>query len=114
MLMMAIIHTFLLISLFVLLLHWLILHLLFRYLKLFFIKQKTTYELLISVWSADVCSSNLKMNMAVGRRALDVVAALQSPFQIQKNNMKTYTRSEERRVRKECVSPCRSRWSRKH
>src|SRR3546814_5720071 len=84
----------------------------------FFFKQKTAYEMRISDWSSDVCSSDLdgearvdelreeggveEDRLGVGdghQRALPEHAA---------------TRSEERRVGKECVSTCRSRWSPYH
>src|SRR3546814_16809556 len=84
----------------------------------FFFKQKTAYEMRISDWSSDVCSSDLlshRQQLAVpppvrraagdqllGQRRLhpgEVVAHQDRP------------RSEERRVGKECVSTCRSRWS---
>src|SRR3546814_3667541 len=99
----------------------------------FFFKQKTAYEMRISDWSSDVCSSDLFQNengfknwqQAIGdinasarylsssgiadpKRVAIVgwsyggYAALQS------------VRSEERRVGKECVSTCRSRWSPYH
>src|SRR3546814_2328966 len=86
----------------------------------FFFKQKTAYEMRISDWSSDVCSSDLVGNEAagvepsfrhtprdqhaqrlVGRPALEGV-------------IDTVIRSEERRVGKECVSTCRSRWSPYH
>src|SRR3546814_2148033 len=70
----------------------------------FFFKQKTAYEMRISDWSSDVCSSDLAPEsprdpLARLRRALSVISA------------KELCRSEERRVGKECVSTCRSRWS---
>src|SRR3546814_4968250 len=116
----------------------------------FFFKQKTSYEMRISDWSSDVCSSDLpvrhaprgirapsprhrdrpqaprssrrrpdagdlagddRMTMrtgldhlpAVKRRELERVArVLFDAFE---------DRSEERRVGKECVSTCSSRWS---
>src|SRR3546814_4026719 len=79
----------------------------------FFFKQKTAYELRISDWSSDVCSSDLLMlaqrllqkNFSVGMYRLGLnqdVAEL------------ILGRSEERRVGKECVSTCRSRWSPYH
>src|SRR3546814_9916271 len=95
----------------------------------FFFKQKTAYEMRISDWSSDVCSSDLEMaeaeqhaaeqnrlahaEPAVGdhatehRRRVDktAVRADQVIAQI------IGERSEERRVGKECVSTCRSRWS---
>src|SRR3546814_20382197 len=33
---------------------------------LFFLKQKTAYEMRISDWSSDVCSSDLRINCCVG------------------------------------------------
>src|SRR3546814_3229445 len=81
-----------------------------------FFKQKTAYEMRISDWSSDVCSSDLGQNgrvlviaggpytgapALVGYGALGVGADL-------------IHRSEERRVGKECVSTCRSRWSPYH
>src|SRR3546814_2013349 len=33
----------------------------------FFFKQKTAYELRISDWSSDVCSSDLNINLSAGR-----------------------------------------------
>src|SRR3546814_8740734 len=104
-----------------------------------FFKQKTAYEMRISDWSSDVCSSDL------GIKHIDLLA---EPFDIvirighqpdsavvsrQMGNVKLglyaapsylvrkgepaapaelarHERSEERRVGKECVSTCRSRW----
>src|SRR3546814_3108570 len=37
---------------------------------LFFFKQKTAYEMRISDWSSDVCSSDLQAETARGREAL--------------------------------------------
>src|SRR3546814_2916719 len=78
----------------------------------FFFKQKTAYEMRISDWSSDVCSSDLK---AISTRSgidmsgspLLVDAAVGSRELVE-------PRSEERRVGKECVSTCRSRWSPYH
>src|SRR3546814_3887038 len=98
----------------------------------FFFKQKTAYEMRISDWSSDVCSSDL-----IGRReSLQDFAAgggccpkAQSHDEacsqrdhdagLQKEHHAGGTeqqceRSEERRVGKECVSTCRSRWSPYH
>src|SRR3546814_2661703 len=92
-----------------------------------FFKQKTAYELLISDWSSDVCSSDLlrKMNPhAVEEIILDAAEA--AGHRIRRNHAYTGdggidgeimvdgVRSEERRVGKECVSTCRSRWSPYH
>src|SRR3546814_2484511 len=94
----------------------------------FFFKQKTAYEMRISDWSSDVCSSDLKMpdlgvvmipegrmifkdmtieeNLMLGAFSKSHRAAARSQCD------KAYDmRSEERRVGKECVSTCRSRWS---
>src|SRR3546814_4013612 len=99
----------------------------------FFFKQKTAYEMRISDWSSDVCSSDLIA--ASARRADDIVgrirgmAAKQPPELVALNLNEVVQesllfvrhevdtraiRSEERRVGKECVSTCRSRWSPEH
>src|SRR3546814_10536681 len=100
----------------------------------FFFKQKTAYEMRISDWSSDVCSSDLTVRSSdpkrhfkaesdraqistwlpssttrlVGRRKNSI--ALSALRNIQANSF----RSDERRVGKECVSTCRSRWSQCH
>src|SRR3546814_4617214 len=72
----------------------------------FFFKQKTAYELRISDWSSDVCSSDLhRLHHRQGRRRHRPQAG---------RHQLGGTRSEERRVGKECVSTCRSRWSPYH
>src|SRR3546814_2240034 len=84
--------------------------------RIFFCKQKTAYELRISDWSSDVCSSDLALRVCrVG------LAGAERPFvekssslRAKRSNPERLThsgRSEERRVGKECVSTCRSRWS---
>src|SRR3546814_1308264 len=106
----------------------------------FFFKQKTAYEMRISDWSSDVCSSDLKGNkprsglcfrpltrLAIGRfagcggcsphewandGAMRLKAPPKSKWRWPKE--KKARRSEERRVGKECVSTCRSRWSPYH
>src|SRR3546814_16860880 len=122
----------------------------------FFFKQKTAYEMRISDWSSDVCSSDLdvqrlddapqfRQGLGQGRWAVfDLqhahdacgleVAELDRPGQTDQvgpvfpnqidfdpapgNLIELYVarlaRSEERRVGKECVSKCRSRWSPEH
>src|SRR3546814_10814010 len=96
----------------------------------FFFKQKTAYEMRISDWSSDVCSSDLA----------DPPQSTHTPTLHQSQQLKLSThmrggegrksaekrllwtlgakgeprRSEERRVGKECVSTCRSRWSPYH
>src|SRR3546814_11108121 len=123
----------------------------------FFFKQKTAYELRISDWSSDVCSSDLQ-NQRDGApeevlepAAADLDGAQQFPFRHAaeqqaddrcRNRIVVAThrpaedgkhqnrrrprqvagqsegtegrRSEERRVGKECVSTCRSRWAPYH
>src|SRR3546814_2387289 len=91
----------------------------------FFFKQKTAYEMRISDWSSDVCSSDLRLrlNLPVTRAFIDACveagipengdyngASIEGASPLQFNTR----RSEERRVGKECVSTCRSRWSPYH
>src|SRR3546814_18890846 len=110
----------------------------------FFFKQKSAYEMRISDWSSDVCSSDLAHGYSASkgipglRRAqasyyarrfgveldpeTEVVVTLGSKEGLA-NLAQAITapgdvvlapnpsRSEERRVGKECVSTCRSRWS---
>src|SRR3546814_9528682 len=96
----------------------------------FFFKQKTAYEMRISDWSSDVCSSDLQ-RLAVGRQReqsrrigqpeavdgeRDQMAQAsgtvpQVPIPDDHLSVFQHPRSEERRVGKECVSTCRSRWS---
>src|SRR3546814_7101564 len=87
----------------------------------FFFKQKTAYEMRISDWSSDVCSSDLSSaahangggaaaptpRMSGDRGAGAGGSASSRPSTARE-------RSEERRVGKECVSTCRSRWSPYH
>src|SRR3546814_4842079 len=87
----------------------------------FFFKQKTAYEMRISDWSSDVCSSDLYIgtcdgNMQEGSLRCDVNVSVRkpgAPFGT-RCEIKNVNRSEERRVGKECVSTCRSRWSPYH
>src|SRR3546814_8653920 len=73
----------------------------------FFFKQKTAYEMRISDWSSDVCSSDLVDSVTA--RASPTRAAMRSSTAAAASQ--PWKRSEERRVGKECVSTCRSRWS---
>src|SRR3546814_6696880 len=89
----------------------------------FFFKQKTAYEMRISDWSSDVCSSDLSHVLRCekdrkGPRRAPVLIVRQGCRRTEpaaffgwrppeKGGIK---RSEERRVGKECVSTCRSRW----
>src|SRR3546814_19370377 len=95
---------------------------------LFFIKQKTAYELRISDWSSDVCSADLHLRAGElqhvgGHRAPFGLVAVEQAFrcpavalggQLPAEVERVLDRSEERRVGKECVSTCRSRWSPYH
>src|SRR3546814_2139708 len=98
----------------------------------FFFKQKTAYEMRISDWSSDVCSSDLIFQQLPEDVMLGAVMFGHKGFQpvieaiiglaerAAKDAMPLSertgyeTRSEERRVGKECVSTCRSRWSPYH
>src|SRR3546814_12640365 len=128
----------------------------------FFFKQKTAYEMRISDWSSDVCSSDLLLRLrrifealhlrgefvdlrhhrriASGNgRPLELEAVdrgrrnfgqhlerhgdlgiLAARIVVAQGNRglqrgaQLFLRSEERRVGKECVSTCRSRWAPDH
>src|SRR3546814_1159694 len=102
----------------------------FLLLFFFFFKQKTAYEMRISDWSSDVCSSDLgaepgRLALPVPeerRRADDEGRPRPPPEQVQRQHLDGLAqahvvgehRSEERRVGKECVSTCRSRWAPYH
>src|SRR3546814_2348293 len=91
-----------------------------------FFKQKTAYEMRISDWSSDVCSSDLDQygdaidrtvdgfHARVVQHECDHLMGKLYPMRIRDFTQFGYTRSEERRVGKECVSTCRSRWSPDH
>src|SRR3546814_4967734 len=96
-----------------------------RYFLFFFFKQKTAYEMRISDWSSDVCSSDLRLaaQLPSARHAINLcenryrfmLAFAAICVRGQTNLLPSNaTRSEERRVGKECVSTCRSRWSPYH
>src|SRR3546814_1436403 len=76
----------------------------------FFFKQKTAYEMRISDWSSDVCSSDLPTTYSGPEASSPPTNAYPSNG----DAVTHLTRSEERRVGKECVSTCRSRWSPYH
>src|SRR3546814_4584978 len=108
--------------------------------RFFFFKQKTAYELRISDWSSDVCSSDLRrgrpaalpVDMAAIRRTRlaaahrrrrarllrehrpDLVGPVEDDVGGPAPAIALLRRTEERRVGKECVSNLRSRWSPVH
>src|SRR3546814_3485886 len=108
---------------------------------LVFCKQKTAYEMRISDWSSDVCSSALlstpnghQLETALG--SLDFMVSIDcyrnettrfadfilpptgslehDHYDIIFHHFAMRNRAEERSVGKECVSTCRSRWVRAH
>src|SRR3546814_7800733 len=105
----------------------------------FFFKQKTAYEMRISDWSSDVCSSDLVVahgscssyqcfvqqrhaatpfpspESGLVRRSVKNARTLAHCASLSSKPLnRARYRSEERRVGKECVSTCRSRWSPYH
>src|SRR3546814_3933016 len=91
----------------------------------FFFKQKTAYEMRISDWSSDVCSSDLDSRdeqsraecRGLRRRVLENLNRLHWTHSAEGCRLvdcRLVLRSEERRVGKECVSTGRSRWSPYH
>src|SRR3546814_5486123 len=106
------------------------------FLVVFFFKQKTAYEMRISDWSSDVCSSDLPdvdalilerhagfVEQDMGGQAAGPRAIIEfhrsspdgEPLGHREGGAPAAgSRSEERRVGKECVSTCRSRWSPVH
>src|SRR3546814_10745101 len=89
----------------------------------FFFKQKTAYEMRISDWSSDVCSSDLLLGRPAIRRSKESRRAgrdakeprmSSSTVDIVRRLGENAEKSEERRVGKECVRTCRSRWPQYH
>src|SRR3546814_1924737 len=96
----------------------------------FVFKQKTAYELRISDWSSDVCSSDLAaaeddvvvIKKYANRRLYDTERSCYITLEdlgamVREGrdfSVIDAKRSEGRRVAKECVSTCRSRWSPDH
>src|SRR3546814_7673855 len=112
-------------------------------LHVFFFKQKTAYEMRISDWSSDVCSSDLTLNafldllygiearsrynflhpyasMRIGAAVEFAGEPAREVARVRRGLLDgdgraipdgVLLRSEERRVGKECVGTCRSRWS---
>src|SRR3546814_6086171 len=97
---------------------------------IFCFKQKTAYEMRISDWSSDVCSSDLELNVRYSEAFRlnmgiwtfsyedDLIQQAWNVPALKLYMSPTYNyrdkRSEERRVGKECVSTCRSGWSPYH
>src|SRR3546814_6209863 len=102
------------------------------YIYFFFFKQKTAYEMRISDWSSDVCSSDLAAEQdgperhgegqhrrPPGRQIGEAEHRAEIPGgDVEERDggeaRPAPPRSEERRVGQECVSTCRSRWSPDH
>src|SRR3546814_1809850 len=89
----------------------------------FFFKQKTAYEMRISDWSSDVCSSDLVVfgidgiAGTAGPQTVVVDSSTIHPRATREMAQRLNTaceRSEERREGQECVSTCRYRWSPDH
>src|SRR3546814_4218329 len=91
----------------------------------FFFKQKTAYEMRISDWSSDVCSSDLARSRLRAKAVANPDTISARWTETARVNAKarcaqddvlnvSLVRSEERRVGKEGVSTCRSRWSPYH
>src|SRR3546814_14631985 len=96
----------------------------------FFFKQKTAYEMRISDWSSDVCSSDLHDLRAAQRAGAEVLrdgfanlqrfphaavagfaAGLRAGDGTEQLHPARGERSEERRVGQEWVRTCRIRWA---
>src|SRR3546814_5872471 len=81
----------------------------------FFFKQKPAYEMRISDWSSDVFSSDLSARARAPMGGASIaIARMVSAYSTWATDGGGTWRSEERRVGKECVSTCRSRWSPYH
>src|SRR3546814_7128530 len=103
----------------------------------FLFKQKTAYEMRISDWSSDVCSSDLLLGPNGAGKSTSIlmmtglteptsgsvhvcgVNSTSKPVEVKRRVgylpedvgfYPEFSRSEARRVGKECVSTCRSRW----
>src|SRR3546814_3132439 len=106
----------------------------------FFFKQKTAYEMRISDWSSDVCSSDLDRDLGqprpdpvdggtarrrvvprrgeflepVDEHRMGLAHLGEQDVGARDEHAAVPQRSEERRVGKECVSTCRTRWAPDH
>src|SRR5213594_4672478 len=74
------------------------------FLFFFFFKQKTAYDISVRDWSSDVCSSDLRPSLP----SRSVARRRESARSWRRTRA---SRSEERRVGKECERLCRSRRS---
>src|SRR3546814_9807637 len=82
-----------------------------------FSTRKTPYDVRISDWSSDVCSSDLPLPKKSAALLAYLARRPGQPHEREKLATLLWTeagRSDERRVGKECVSRCRSRRSRDH
>src|SRR3546814_17250781 len=109
--------------------------------RFFVFKQKTAYDMRIRDWSSDVCSSDLEAGgvLGAGGGALEFVEPVDLLMRARRHEGLAENlavdrgilapamgderdhrfaprrfRSEARRVGKECVSTCRSRWAQYH
>src|SRR6188474_3863327 len=73
----------------------------------FFFKQKTAYEMSLRDWSSDVC-------FPISRRGAGPSRGPEGRRRRRRARAPSPAGSEERRVGKECVTTCRSRWSPDH
>src|SRR3546814_1704030 len=93
-----------------------------EYCVVFFFNQKTSYEMRISDWISDVCSSDLWLRHVSYYRLSAYWLYFEHPKGHQGPRffpgttfervtaLYDFDRSEERRVGKECVRTCRYRW----
>src|SRR3546814_7876206 len=93
------------------------------YFFFFFFKQKTAYEMRISDWSSDVCSSDLAGrqllvepgSVEVGCPGALAIAAGKAPRLVERQMAWMGAQKIGRAsCRERCVSTCRSRWSPYH
>src|SRR3546814_11138904 len=91
----------------------------FNTVAVLFFKQETADEMRISDWSSDVCSSDLKPQHDANTTIvvftyyflLPCAPIPPPPFYATTISPTPTARPEERRVGKECLCTCRSRWS---
>src|SRR3546814_6431579 len=103
---------------------------LYFFILIFFFKQRTSYDMRISDWSSDVCSSDLlpaaahRAGSGAGNTGSCGTGTFGPAARLRlydlglgpgfcrrfRDRLPCLARSEERRVGKECVSTCRFRW----